>query len=128
MKKSQIKSCAFVLVIGIISVLTVFLLNFKGNSLSDVCRFGSDACLIVGVLFCSGYALYRVYLSGGLDGCGYIVYSLFSSLSFRRKNLLAYGEYKKSLKKDGDFSVAGGLLSVGVGFFISALLFCVNFY
>ena len=115
------------LTIGLVGILVVFLLNFRGNSLSDVCRFGSDACLIVGVLFCSGYALYRVYLSGGLDGCGYIVYSLFSALSFRRKNLLTYGEYKKSLKKDGGSSVAGGVLFVGIGFFISALLFCVNF-
>lgn len=128
MQKNQIKSCAFVLAIGLVGVLTVFLLNFQGDFLSGVYRFGSDACLIVGVLFCSGYALYRVYLAGGLDGCGYIVYYLFSSLSFRGKKLLTYSEYRKSFKKDVCFSIAGGLLSVGIGFLIAAAFFCVKFH
>ena len=37
-------------------------------------------------------------------------------------------KYRKSLKKDVCFSVAGGLLSVGIGFLIAAVLFCVKFH
>lgn len=127
-QKKTIKNCSLLLVLGLILAVVLFFLRFQGELIKrNVCLYASDACLIVGVFYLAAFFSCKVYQKGGFDGLLYVATLALKRLTFSKERKVDYSSFKARSSKGGTVGLLH-FLSVGSGFLLAAVLFCLNFH